>query len=341
MTSETVDVTVVICAYTEERWHDLVAAVDSVQRQIAVPREIIVVADHNAHLLERARAHLPGVVVIENGESQGLSGARNSGIARAHGAYIAFLDDDATAEPDWLARLSHCCEDPQVLGVGGTVEPEWLSSRPAWFPEEFYWVIGCTYQLSLGKPVVVRNPFGGCTCYRREVFEVVGGFKHQIGRVPTRPMGCEETELCIRAKQHWSDKVFLYEPEARIHHHIPAQRASWHYFRSRCYAEGLSKALVTRYVGAKDGLASERAYTLQTLPRGVIRGLMDGFLRLDLAGFLRAGTIISGLMMTIAGYLVGKHSQRIAVPRSPISQEKEVTSEINRILIELEQEGIS
>jgi glucosyl-dolichyl phosphate glucuronosyltransferase len=341
MTRGIVDVTVVICAYTEERWHDLVAAVESVQHQIAAPREIIVVVDHNIPLLQRVRVHLPGAIVIENSESQGLSGARNSGIARAQGEYIAFLDDDATAESDWLARLSHCCENPQVLGVGGTVEPEWLSRRPAWFPEEFYWVIGCTYQRSPGKPVVVRNPFGGCTCYQREVFEVVGGFKHEIGRVGARPMGCEETELCIRAKQHWSDKVFLYEPEARIHHRIAPHRANWRYFRSRCYAEGLSKALVTHYVGAKDGLATERAYSLRTLPRGIVRGLMEGIFHFDLTGFLRAGAIIAGLMMTIAGYLAGSYSQRIVVPRHPVPQEKEVTSEINRISIELEQEGIS
>ncbi len=340
MTSGIVDVTVVICAYTEERWHDLVAAVESIQHQTAAPREIIVVVDHNTRLLERARAHLVGVVVVENSESQGLSGARNSGIARAQGEYIAFLDDDATAEPDWLARLSQCCADPQVLGVGGTVEPEWLSSRPAWFPEEFYWVIGCTYQRSPGKPVVVRNPFGGCTCYRREVFEVVGGFKHEIGRVGTRPMGCEETELCIRARQHWPEKVFLYEPRARIHHHIAPHRAGWRYFRSRCYAEGISKSLVTHYVGAKDGLASERTYTLRTLPRGIIRGLMDGFLRLDPAGFLRAGAIIAGLVITIAGYQAGSLSQRVAVTPYPIPQNNEVTSEINQISTEIEQEGI-
>ncbi len=340
MTSETVDVSVVICAYTEERWHDLVAAVESVQQQSAAPREIIVVVDHNTHLLERVRVHLPCAIVIENSESRGLSGARNSGIARAQGNYIAFLDDDATAEPDWLARLSYCCEDPQVLGVGGTVDPEWLSRRPAWFPEEFFWVIGCTYLRSTGKPVVVGNPFGGCTCYRREVFEIVGGFKHEIGRVGSRPMGCEETELCIRAKQRWPEKVFLYEPQARIHHRIPAQRKSWRYFRSRCNAEGLSKALVTRYVGAKDGLASERAYTLRTLPRGVIRGLMDGFLRLDLVGFLRAGAIISGLMMTMAGYQVGKHFRPIVMARSPMRQEEEVTSGIYQTSTELKQEGV-
>src|SRR5579859_6241737 len=103
MKDPTLDVSVVICAYTEERWHDLIAAVESIQQQSVTPSEIIVVIDNNKRLLERARAHIAGgVIVIENSEPQGLSGARNSGIAVAHGAYIAFLDDDALAEPDWL-----------------------------------------------------------------------------------------------------------------------------------------------------------------------------------------------------------------------------------------------
>ncbi len=124
-------------------------------------------------------------------------------------------------------------------------------------------------------------------------------------------MGCEETELCIRAQQHWPDKFFLYEPEARIHHHIPAVRGKWRYFRSRCYAEGISKAAVTRYVGAQGGLAAERSYTLRTLPRGVWKGIMDT-LRGDITGCQRAGAIIAGLFITTTGYVVGTISQRIA-----------------------------
>ena len=312
MIGTTLDVSVVICAYTEERWHDLVAAVESIRQQTVPPREIIVVIDNNARLLERARRHLAGTVVIENCEPQGLSGARNSGIAIAQGALVAFLDDDATAEPDWLERLSCRCEDSQVLGAGGRVEPHWLSQQPAWFPKEFYWVVGCTYQDLPDKPVVVRNPYGGCTCIRREVFEVVGRFRTEIGRIGTRPMGCEETELCIRAKQHWPQRVFLFDPRAKIYHRVSSHRAGWRYFRSRCYAEGLSKAAVAQYVGAQDGLASERTYTLRILPRGVLRGLADGFFRLDPAGFLRASAIIAGLAITTAGYIVGTGSLRLA-----------------------------
>src|SRR2546428_7386689 len=115
-------ISVVICTYTEKRWNELIAAVESIQRQSIPSYEIIVVIDHNTKLFERVRAHIPGIAVIESSEPKGLSGARNSGIAQSRGAFIAFLDDDAIAESDWLERLAHCCQDPQVLGAGGVVE---------------------------------------------------------------------------------------------------------------------------------------------------------------------------------------------------------------------------
>jgi GT2 family glycosyltransferase len=321
MTDTILDASVIICAYTEKRWDDLVAAVESVQQQSA--REIVVVVDHNPALLARVQEYFPDVIGIENSEPQGLSGARNSGVAIAQGTLVAFLDDDAMAEPDWLARLCHCCEDPQVMGTGGTVEPYWLSKQPKWFPEEFYWTLGCTYQERPEKPVVVRNPFGGCTCYRRELFEVVGGFRSGIGRDSNaRPMGGEETELCIRARQHWPEKIFLYDPDAIIHHRIPAVRATWRYFRARCYAEGLSKAVVAQYVGTKDGLSSERSYIVSNLVRGVTHGLKDTFVLHDVAGITRAGTIVAGLITTMSGYLVGSIKQRFQQTETKISVQK-------------------
>ncbi len=305
MSQKPLDVSVIICAYTEARWVDLIAAVKSLELQSIPAREIIVVIDYNQRLYERVRTEIPGIVVVENSDSQGLSGARNSGIAAAKGAFIAFLDDDATAEPDWLERFHRLFEDRQVLGVGGTVEPDWLSKQPTWFPREFFWVVGCTYQDIPEKPVVVRNPFGGCACYRREVFDAVGGFRTEIGRVGSLPMGCEETELCIRASHYWPQKVFLYEPQARIHHRIPATRASWHYFSSRCFAEGVSKATVATYVGTKDGLATERTYIVRTLLRSTIRGVRDGIWHLDVGYFAQAAAIIAGLVITVAGYSKG------------------------------------
>ncbi len=309
-------VSVIICVYTEERWHDIIDAAASVRKQNTLSLEIIIVVDHNTQLLERVRTYLTDVVVVENSEPQGLSGARNSGLMVAQGTLIAFLDDDATAEPDWLEHLLTCCNDPRVLGAGGTVEPDWLSERPRWFPEEFYWVVGCSYQDRPEKPVVVRNPYGGCTCIRREVFDVVGGFRSGIGRIGKLPMGCEETELSIRARQYWPQKFFLYEPRSVIHHRIPPARANWHYFCSRCYAEGRSKAIVSQFVGSKDALASERTYTLKTLPLGVMRNIFQGFLYFDLAAFMRAGAIVVGLAITTTGYLVGIASTSSLAKRS-------------------------
>lgn len=303
------DVSVVICAYTEARWDDLQEAVSSVQRQSLPPIEIILVVDHNNALLRRARAEMPGVIVLENQEQQGLSGARNTGVRAARGLLIAFLDDDAVAEPDWLQLLAHACEDPDVLGCGGLIEPVWRAGRPSWFPEEFNWVVGCSYRGLPRTRSVVRNLIGSSMCIRRKVIESVGGFRSDVGRVGKHPAGCEETELCLRALRRWHGRVFLYEPASRIRHTVPSGRARWGYFCSRCFFEGRSKARVAQLAGARAGLASERSYTFCALPRGLARNLMQVLAHRDMNGLARAGALVAGLAITTAGYVTGTLNQ--------------------------------
>ena len=328
MTQTTSDISVIICAFTEERWDATVAAIESAQQQTLPPDEVILVIDHNPALLERARTTITGIIALENSEPQGLSGSRNSGLAVAHGAFIAFLDDDAIAELDWLEKLHKRCTDPQTLGTGGAVDPLWLSAQPSWFPEEFYWVIGCSYRGLPETFATVRNLYGGCGCWRKEVFDDVGNFRHGIGRVGSIPRGCEETELCIRARQRWPERVFLYEPAARIKHQVPAKRATWGYFRSRCYGEGLSKAAISRFVGAKDGLSTERSYTLRTLPLGVLRGLSDALLRRDPSGIGRATAIVVGLLTTTSGYVAGSIQQQMALRKQESSKKTALAASI-------------
>lgn len=299
-------ISVIICAYTEQRWADLLAAVRSVQKQRTPPTEIIVVIDHNRPLWQRAVSALPGVQVIENHQQQGLSGARNSGIAVAHGDIVAFMDEDAVAESTWLSYLAAAYQRPQVMGVGGAITATWETGRPSWFPSEFDWVVGCTYQGMPTSPMPVRNLIGCNMSFRRELFAAIGGFRQDIGRIGTRPVGCEETELCIRAQQRWPTRTLLYQPLARVYHHVPTQRATWRYFYARCYAEGLSKAQVTQSVGAHDGLAAERRYTFHTLPQGAWHGLRDGCWRGELGGFGRTAAITTGLAITTAGYVAGQ-----------------------------------
>jgi GT2 family glycosyltransferase len=297
-------VSAVICTYTEERWPNLVAAVTSLQCQTLPPHQIIVVVDHNARLLQRARDHLPAAIAVPNTGPRGICGARNTGVATAQGDLIAFLDDDATASPHWLQLLVHHCQDAQVLGTGGAVEPVWHSPKPGWFPEEFFWVVGCTYRGLPEETVAVRNLYGGCICLRRDVFTLAGGFRSALGRVGNNLAGCEETDLCIRVRQQHPQGTFLYEPSAKIYHHVPAHRTRWRYFWARCYAEGRSKARLVRLVGARDGLAVERGYAARSVPRAILRALVDGISG-EGRGFLRAGAVASGLLITTVGYLTG------------------------------------
>ena len=132
----TSSVTVVICAYTTERWSRLRDAVDSVLRQSPAPEEVLVVVDHNRELEEKAREEFEpdGARVLANLGRPGLSGARNTGTARASGDVLVFLDDDAAAQSDWLAGHTRHYRDPAVIGVGGLVTARWERGVPSWFP---------------------------------------------------------------------------------------------------------------------------------------------------------------------------------------------------------------
>lgn len=303
---------VVVCAYTEHRWKDLLAAVNSVQMQSRPADQVVVVIDHNEDLLRRAASDIEGAQVVANTGPAGLSGARNTGIALATSDVVAFLDDDATAEADWLDRLLAPFEDPHVLGVGGAARPSWDADEPAWWPGEFGWVVGCSYRGQPNELAPVRNLMGCNMALRRSVLDAVGGFDTRLGRSATDAAGCEETELCIRAGQCFPDGVILHEPRAVVHHRVPSSRASWSYFRSRCWQEGASKARVARTVGASRGLSSERAYLTRTLPTGVL-GYLARAARGDLAAAAQAATVVAGVGLTSAGFL----STRLTIGSMP------------------------
>ncbi|MGW5668405.1 glycosyltransferase [Micromonospora sp. NPDC003776] len=316
-------VTVVVCVYTERRWAQIVLAVRSVLTQDVPATQIVVVVDHNPALLERVRATFPEVTVVPSTGPRGLSAARNTGLARATGEIVAFLDDDAEAQPDWLARLLPHYRDERVLAVGGHAVPAWEEQRPRWLPPEFDWVVGCSFTGQPTEVAPVRNVIGCNMSFRRSILDRTHGFDPALGRVGRTPVGCEETELCIRVRQLEPDGVVLYEPAARVRHRVTVDRATWRYFRQRCFSEGRSKAVVARLVGSEAGLATERTYTRHTLPAGVRRGLRQVRAG-DRAGLLRSAAIVAGLLVTAAGYVsaqalrasqaVGKPGPRQAGP---------------------------
>jgi len=318
---------VVVCAYTLDRWDDLQAAVESAATGAVKPMEILVIIDHNDQLLKVATAAFRaksaefgvGIRVLPNSRRQGLSGARNTAIDVVRGEVVAFLDDDARADRHWLRLLLEHYTDPVVLGVGGAARPVWPggdAGRPAFLPAataqargEFDWVVGCTYTGLPVRAAAVRNLMGCNMSFRRAVFEGVGGFSLDLGRIGRTPLGCEETEFCIRVKQFDPSARIVFEPAAVVRHRVTPDRMRWQYLVSRCWSEGLSKAAVSRVVGQDAALESERRYVTAVLPKALLRQTRAG-LRGSGSGWTGAVAIVAALATTSAGYVRGRLGHR-------------------------------
>jgi glycosyltransferase involved in cell wall biosynthesis len=305
---------VVVSTYDNKRWGDLLACLESMRQQSLPPLETIVIVDHNPTLLEQAREAFSGVEVLANARARGLAGARNSGAEAARGEVIAFIDDDARAEPDWLEQLSACFGEKDVVGAGGALIPRWEGSPAKWVPHEFYWVFGCSYTGLPDRLAPVRNPIGANMAVRASVLADVGGFREGNeddaprelrARGVVRAAGNlpDDTDFAIRVRQRHPGAIWLYQPRATVHHTVTAERASLGYFLRRCFEEGVGKANLSRYVGSQDGLSSERRHVLVVLPRGVARGVGQT-LRGDLSGGARAAAIVIGLLASASGFLV-------------------------------------
>ncbi|UVJ39576.1 glycosyltransferase family 2 protein [Arthrobacter sp. CJ23] len=299
-------VSVVICTYTTRRWDQLLDVIESVRDQTVPAQEVLVVTDHNEELYRRLIQIVDDVTVVRSSGPRGLSGARNTGVALAASDIVAFLDDDAEAAPDWLERLLVLYDDPDVLAVGGRVEPVWDSGRPGYFGEELDWIVGCSHR---GMPKVaseVRNVIGANMSFRRYVLRQVGGFNISLGRQGTLPLGCEETEICIRSRMGAPGSRIVYEPAALVRHHVPAERGTFRYMVSRSWSEGISKAQVSQLVGNKRTLGPERRYVRSILPRAVVSGVRDWGAGRNPQGLGRAGAVIAVLACTAAGYVRGR-----------------------------------
>jgi glycosyltransferase involved in cell wall biosynthesis len=314
---------VIIAAYTMERWDELREAVASVRAQTTPVLETIVVIDHNPRLLARARRGLSGATVIANTGARGASGARNAGVAASHGNVVAFIDDDAVASPTWLRPLLRHFANPDVVGVGGHLNALWDCPRPRWLPPEFDWTVGASYRGMPENATPVRNVWSGNMAVRRQVFDSIGGFRDGFGKVG-RHSAPEDTDLCLRAAAAHGGS-WIYEPAGVAAHRVPPERATFGYFLARCFSEGRGKAVLASLNGAGQSVRAERRYVRRVLPGGVARGLRDA-LRGDPSGGSRSFAIVAGLSLAAAGFLAGRSAglvraarrrRRPAVPTPP------------------------
>jgi len=305
---------VIICAYTLDRWSMLSEAVESCFSQTLAPDEVILVTDYNEELYERATSEFSKVRVVANVMTKGLSGARNSGVMVSSGDVVAFLDDDAHGDHQWLEKLTEPFSDPLVVGTGGWILPQWEAGEPRWFPRTFLWVVGCSYEGLPAHGASIRNPIGASMAMRRDIFTRVGGFSAGLGRIGTTPLGCEETELCIRYGELRPEESFVLVRDSIVHHRVPPSRCTWRYFFRRCWAEGLSKAAVASLVGQDAGLSAERRHVALAIPREIIDSVRDLTLQ-PLALFGRVFCLLGGSLTAAAGYLRGTR----AVRKNPVS----------------------
>jgi cellulose synthase/poly-beta-1,6-N-acetylglucosamine synthase-like glycosyltransferase len=304
---------VVVCTASQEREPLLRACVDSLLAGTKAPDEIFVVVDQNRLLEQKLAGRLPAAATLLRTERQGNSEGRNVGIQAATSDVVAFVDDDATVETDWLVSLMEPFEtSDHVLGVGGAVVPEWDGDR-RWLPDELLWVVGCTYRGHRENPGPIRNPIGCNMAFRRDELVAAGGFATEFGKRGNALVICDETELGLRLERAHGHGRIHYVPTACVRHVVPATRVGWKALVRRSITEGLSKGRLQRlYPGA--AVSAERRYVRRLVTEAVPRLLVEGVVRRDRRTALGAAAILVSLLATGAAFVARLAAAGYSVP---------------------------
>jgi len=173
-----------------------------------------------------------------------LSIARKVGVENSIGDIIAYIDDDAIADKDWLFNLSKGYDDPYVAIVGGKVLPIWSKNAKKIHKKKFSYTQSLFSLFNLGeKEKIVPYVIGVNFSVRKKIFKEFGFFDENIGRKGLNLLGGEETEFCERVGKKYNIK---YSPSANVYHKILDYRLRINWLISRAYYGGLSKAIQGR-----------------------------------------------------------------------------------------------
>lgn len=215
--------------------------------------EVIVVdnasVDHTgvviAKLAEEAPPSLRYICVNES--RLGISHARNAGVMQARGRYIAFLDDDGIAVPNWLQSFIDIFSCSENIGaVGGPINPIWMKPRPRWlstYLESYYSVLDLGIQARPYRPDLNEWLGGGNLAVLSRFMRGEKSFSTRLGRSGNSLLSNEETFLLqgiiAQGFQVW------YQPAARIDHHVHADRLNRFWLLRRCFWQGVSNSVMT------------------------------------------------------------------------------------------------
>lgn len=208
-------VSVIICTYN--RASSLIQTLDTLEHLSYHNFEVIVVegpcTDNTSAVLD---GYLGRIKVVRNAAAN-LSISRNLGIAAAASEIVAFLDDDALSDPDWLSALVDAFDDPEVAATGGPVYDHTGYSYQAYYNLANRWGDATIEMVPrrldyLDRPDTWTFPYtiGTNSLFRQETIVGLGGFDENFA------FYLDETDLCLRI----IDRGFRVLPQSRgaIHH---------------------------------------------------------------------------------------------------------------------------
>ena len=179
-------------------------AVVSAFSQSEPPADVVVVDDASTDRSAEV-AREAGARVIRNLERRNAGGARNAGLEATDGDLVAFLDADAVAPKDWLARACRAFEnDPSIVGVGGRI----LNGRPGRWGELDYYMNHSEW-IAAGRPGEKANIPTMAIVYRRDAIGPV--------RFPETNTG-EDTIFALAVTGRTRGGRLWYDPGIAVTH---------------------------------------------------------------------------------------------------------------------------
>ncbi len=320
-------ISVIICAYSLNRFRMTMNCIDSILNNNYKNLEIIIVIDGNKELKHKMESELRAgtkISIIENKNNEGPSVSRNHGVEHAKGEIIAFIDDDAFASSNWLETIAKdFSEYPGIAACGGMLIPVYEKNAQK-LPEEILWVVGCSYKGHPVKKQFVRNVISANMAVRKAVFSEIQFEKMFDGR----NWKMEDTLFGIRLFLKNQNNV-LYDPEILVYHNVSKERTKLGYLLQRSYSEGLLKYELGQVV--RFNFAQKKVfYHEQNYLKLVVFSMSKNFFNINRMNYFLL--LFLTTLAVIFGYLIG-NIQKNFITNNFTRAKEEIIMDIDKISV--------